>query len=60
MSSKGFCKKQCFIKVSQNGSHIKMKNKNTGKIIIVPYHTGDLKKGLEMEIRRKAGLDDEN
>lgn len=33
-----------FEKVSQNGSHIKMKNQETGKQVIVPYHAKALKK----------------
>ncbi len=42
--------------VSQNGSHVKLKNDATGKIIIVPYHNKALKKGLEHSILKQAGL----
>lgn len=49
-------KKNGFEKISQNGSHIKMKNPSTGKTVIVPYHSKDLKKGLEQEILKQAGL----
>lgn len=42
--------------ISQNGSHIKMKNVHTGKSVIVPYHSKDLKKGLEQAILRQAGI----
>ena len=46
-------KKNGFIKISQNGSHVKMKNFKTGK---VPLHSKDLKKGLEDAILKQAGL----
>ena len=42
--------------ISQNGSHIKLKNPETGKTVIVPYHSKDLKKGLEQAILKQAGL----
>lgn len=51
-----FLKKNGFEAVSQNGSHIKMKNSNTGKTVIVPYHSKDLKKGIEQAILKQAGL----
>ena len=49
-------RKNGFIIVSQNGSHIKLKNYATEKTIIVPYHSKDLKKGLEQAILKQAGL----
>ena len=45
-----------FETVGQNGSHIKLNNPKTGKTVIVPYHTKDLKKGLEQAILKQAGL----
>ena len=42
--------------VSQNGSHIKMKNFQTNLQTIIPYHSKSLKKGLEQEILKQAGL----
>lgn len=42
--------------ISQNGSHIKLRNKETGRTVIVPYHSKDLKKGLEQAILKQAGL----
>lgn len=42
--------------ISQNGSHVKLKNPETGKTVIVPYHSKDLKKGLEQAILKQAGL----
>lgn len=42
--------------ISQNGSHMKLKNHETGKTVIVPYHSKDLKKGLEQAILKQAGL----
>lgn len=48
--------KNGFSVISQNGSHIKLANKSTGKTVIVPYHCKDLKKGLEQAILKQAGL----
>lgn len=42
--------------ISQNGSHIKLKNPYSGKTVIVPYHSKDLKKGLEQAILKQAGI----
>lgn len=42
--------------ISQNGSHVKMQNRTTGKQTIVPYHNKSLKKGLEQAILKQAGL----
>lgn len=33
-----YLKKNGFVSIPQNGSHIKMKNPQTGKQVIVPYH----------------------
>lgn len=49
-------KKNGFSEVSQNGSHVKLVNKQTGKQTIVPYHGKALKKGLEQAILKQAGL----
>lgn len=49
-------KKNGFEAIRQNGSHVKMKNPHTGKQTIVPLHNKDLKKGLEREILKQAGL----
>lgn len=51
-----FLKKNGFIVISQNGSHIKMRNPETGNTVIVPYHSKDLKKGMEQAILKQAGL----
>ena len=45
-----------FIQVGKNGSHIKMRNLQTGKQTEVPYHSQTLKKGLEQAILKQAGL----
>lgn len=42
--------------ISQNGSHIKLKNPQTEKQVIVPYHNKSMKKGLEQAILKEAGL----
>lgn len=49
-------KKNGFMTVSQNGSHIKMRNPDTQKTVIIPYHSKDLKKGMEQAILKQAGL----
>ncbi len=49
-------KKNGFEIISQNGSHVKMYNPQTGKTVIVPYHCKDLKKGMEQAILKQAGL----
>lgn len=49
-------KKNGFVRVSQEGSHIKMRNYDTGKQTIVPFHNKDLSKGLEQDILKQAGL----
>lgn len=51
-----FLKKNGFIIVNKNGSHIKLKNYHTERTVIVPYHSKDLKKGLEQAILKQAGL----
>ena len=59
MTSKEMIKhlqKNGFEKISQNGSHIKMRNQDTGLTVIVPYHAKDLKKGMEQAILKQAGL----
>ncbi len=49
-------KQNGFTEVSQNGSHVKLKNESNGRQTIVPYHSKSLKKGLEQEILKQAGL----
>ena len=49
-------RKNGFEEVSQNGSHMKLKNPETGRTVIVPYHSKDLKKGMEQAILKQAGL----
>ena len=49
-------KKNGFEVVSQRGSHVKMRNPQTGKQTGVPMHNKDLGKGLEEEILKQAGL----
>lgn len=49
-------KKNGFTVVSQNGSHVKMRNEVTGHQTEVPYHSSSLKKGLEQAILKQAGL----
>ena len=49
-------KKNGFEAISQNGSHVKMRNPETGIQVIVPYHSKALKKGMEQAILKQAGL----
>ena len=51
-----YLQKNGFEKITQNGSHVKMRNDNTGITVIVPYHSKDLKKGMEQAILKQAGL----
>ena len=45
-----------FVYMRSNGSHRLYKNKQTGKIAIVPYHSGTLAPGTEKNILKQAGL----
>ena len=38
-----------FTVTSQNGSPVKLKNTDTHKTVIVPYHCKDIKKGLNRQ-----------
>ncbi len=49
-------KKNGFEIVSQNGSHVKMRNPITKRQTIVPNHSKAMKKGLESGILNQAGL----
>lgn len=49
-------KKNGFREVSQNGSHVKLKNVITKRQVIVPYHSKAMKNGLEQAILKEAGL----
>ena len=49
-------KKNGFKIVSQNGSHVKLRNENTQRQVIVPYHSKEMKIGLEQAILKEAGL----
>ena len=48
--------KNGFVLFPSNGSHHKYKNNKTGKVTIVPVHSKELKKGLEQEILKQAGI----
>lgn len=48
--------KNGFIIISQNGSHVKLRNELTGCQTVVPNHSKELKKGLEQAILKQAGL----
>ncbi|MBS6396149.1 MAG: type II toxin-antitoxin system HicA family toxin [Clostridiales bacterium] len=42
--------------ISQNGSHVKLLNPQTGKSVVVPYHSKGLRKGLKKAILQQTGL----
>lgn len=48
--------KNGFVYLRSNGSHRTYYNATTNKQVVVPYHKGDLKKGLESSILKMAGL----
>lgn len=49
---------QEFIKVSQKGSHLKMRRFTDNTTIIVPVHSGkNIKPGLLLSILNRAGID---
>lgn len=49
-------KQNGFKEISQNGSHVKLKNTETDRQTIVPLHSKSLKKGTEQAILKQAGL----
>ncbi len=51
-----YLQKNGFEVINQNGSHVKLKNPENGNQVIVPYHSGAMKKGLEQGILKQAGL----
>lgn len=51
-----FLKQNGFEEIGQNGSHIKLICREAGRTVIVPYHSKDLKKGMEQAILKQAGL----
>ncbi len=42
--------------ITQSGSHVKLRNNETGRYTTVPFHNKDLKKGLEHSILKQAGI----
>lgn len=49
-------KKNGFEVISQNGSHVKMYNPDSNITLVIPFHSKDLKKGLEQAILKQAGI----
>lgn len=49
-------KKNGFVEVRQNGSHVFMENPQTKRQTVVPYHNKALKTGTEQAILKQAGL----
>lgn len=50
-------KQNGFEHVRSKGSHQIFKNRTTGKMTVVPMHSGDLPKGTLLAILRQTGLD---
>ncbi len=48
--------KNGFEKISQKGSHLKMRNEKAGISVIVPMHSKDIPQGTEKAILKQAGL----
>lgn len=51
-----FLKDHGFEEISQKGSHLKMRNPETGRQTEVPMHAKDIPPGTEKSILRQAGL----
>ena len=49
-------KENGFETVSQNGSHVKLNNRETGKTVIVPYYSKDLKRDWSRQYLNRRGL----
>lgn len=50
-----YLKANGFVVISPNGSHVKLKNPTTGKTVIVPYHSKDLKKAWNRQYLNRLG-----
>jgi predicted RNA binding protein YcfA (HicA-like mRNA interferase family) len=48
--------KNGFVRITQNGSHLKLFNKTNQKTVIVSLHNKDLGIGLEQSILKQVGL----
>lgn len=52
-----FLQQQGFAELRQSGSHLTMKNRDTGVSVTIPMHRGnDLGRGLAQAILRQAGF----
>ena len=56
----GFLKRKGFVEKRQRGSHLVLKNPQTGYRTVVPVHPGDLPKGLFLKILKEAGFNVED
>ena len=52
-------KKLGFVEHHQVGSHLTMKQLDTGKRAVVPMHLRDIKKGTLLSLLREAGIEKE-
>lgn len=51
-----YCRWKLYDILYPRSHHVTMKNRTTGKTVIVPYHSKAMKKGLEQAIHKQAGL----
>ncbi len=51
-----FLKEHGFEEISQKGSHLKLRNPETGRWTEVPMHAKDIPLGTEKAILKQAGL----
>lgn len=51
-----FLKQNGFEEIGQNGSHKKLRCEETGRTVVIPYHSKDLKEGMEQAILKQVGL----
>jgi predicted RNA binding protein YcfA (HicA-like mRNA interferase family) len=49
-------KKAGFEEMRQSGSHLILANRDTKKMIPVPMHSGDIKRGLLLGIIKQSGM----
>ena len=53
-------KRAGFEEMRQSGSHLILANKETIKVVPVPMHSGDIKRGLLLGIIKQAGMTQED
>ncbi len=49
-----------FVRARQKGSHVSLRHPETKRAVVVPMHTGDLKRPLLKKIIQDAGLTEDD